>query len=141
MPSDAQPFVPKFPDIATYPEGAEVKTYKGACHCRKFTYEFDYPGLDVKKPISCNCTFCTKVGSMNVFGFQTFFRLGGEPASWDELSKFKAKLKPVTHHFCPGCGCYMFWTVMGIVGVNVRMFEGIEVEKIIAIPVDGRKTK
>ena len=56
----------------------------------------------------------------------------------EDSGSFKAKARPTTHHFCPGCGCYLFWTGMGLVGMNVRMFDGMEVDKLEFIPVDGR---
>lgn len=48
-PKDQDPF-------REYPEGVPLKTYKGGCHCRKFTFEFDYPDLSVRPPTDCNCS-------------------------------------------------------------------------------------
>ena len=62
----------------------------------------------------------------------------GTSAPRDELSTFKPKLLPSTHHFCPGCGCYLFWTGMGMVGTNLRMIDGIEVEKLDRVYIDGK---
>ncbi|KAL5476699.1 hypothetical protein ACEPAI_2885 [Sanghuangporus weigelae] len=131
----------KWPDVAKWPEGAEVKTFKGACHCGKFTYELNHPSLDVQKPVCCNCTFCMKTGTLNVFAPEKMLRFDETSTNRDELSTFKAKLTGCTHNFCPGCGCYLFWSAMGMVGVNTRMFDGIEVEKLSTIPVDGRSKK
>ncbi|KAL5514446.1 hypothetical protein ACEPAG_2534 [Sanghuangporus baumii] len=128
----------KWPDIMKWPEGAEIKTFKGACHCGKFTYELDHPSLDVQKPICCNCSFCTKTGILNIFAPEKMLRFDETSTNREELSKFKAKLTGCTHHFCPGCGCYLFWSAMGMVGVNTRMFDGIEVDKLSMIPIDGR---
>lgn len=43
-----------------HPEGAEMLTHKGGCHCRKFEFEYDYPRLDVRPPAMDNCSFCLK---------------------------------------------------------------------------------
>ncbi|KAL5514447.1 hypothetical protein ACEPAG_2535 [Sanghuangporus baumii] len=127
----------KWPDVAIWPEGAEVKTFKGSCHCGKFKFDFDHPSLDVQKPASCNCSFCTRSGALMVYGKEKI-RFDETSASRDELSAFRARLLPSAHHFCPGCGNYLFWEGMGMVGVNARMFEGIEVDKLSVIPIDGR---
>ncbi|KAL5521518.1 hypothetical protein ACEPAF_2266 [Sanghuangporus sanghuang] len=111
----------KWPDVAKWPEGAEVKTFKGACHCGKFTYELNHPSLDVQKPVCCNCTFCTKSGTLNVFAPEKMLRLDETSASRDELSTFKAKLTGSTHHFCPGCGCYLFWRAMGMIPMALQI--------------------
>ena len=59
--------IPQIPPFAKWPEGAEPQTFKGRCHCEKFSYEFQHPSLDVKKPLSCNCSFCSRTGTINMF--------------------------------------------------------------------------
>ncbi|EJD05619.1 uncharacterized protein FOMMEDRAFT_165995 [Fomitiporia mediterranea MF3/22] len=138
MSSDSGTAAPEAPSVGQYPEGAEIETFKGSCNCGKFTFEFQHPSLHVKKPISCNCTFCTKTGGVNVVALESYFCLNGGPKSWDDIGKFVKKNKAFTQHFCPQCGCWMFWTGMGLVGVNIRMFDGIEVDKLSIDHFDGR---
>lgn len=56
---------------APYPEDAEIKTYKGSCHCGKFEFEFDYVDFSVRPPTVCNCSYCTTHGEMVVSVFTT----------------------------------------------------------------------
>ena len=53
------------PNFGHYPPDAEIITHKGGCHCWKFGYEFMYPALDVAKPTSCNCSWCTRTGALH----------------------------------------------------------------------------
>ena len=42
------------------------------------------------------------------------------------------------YQFCPGCGCLLYWTGLGRVGANVRMFEEVHLDKLDLERVDGR---
>ncbi|KAL5476701.1 hypothetical protein ACEPAI_2887 [Sanghuangporus weigelae] len=138
MSSDPWSAPVQIPSIGNYPEGIELQTFKGNCHCHKFSFDFVHPPLGVKKPVSCNCTLCTRTGAINIFGRDKFFHLTDGSAGWDEFSKYKSKTWPTTHHFCPDCGSWMFWAGMGLVGVNIRMIDGIEVENLEVNHLDGR---
>ncbi|EJD07905.1 uncharacterized protein FOMMEDRAFT_150499 [Fomitiporia mediterranea MF3/22] len=128
------------PDFARYPDSGELKMYQGNCHCRKFTFELLHPPLEVKKPVLCNCTFCTRTGAIFVSGAERMLHITSPSATWDEFTRFENKTKTTAFHFCPTCGNLLFFTVSGmpIVGVNVRMFEGIEIDKLGVDHFDGR---
>lgn len=50
----------KIPDtdpFREYPADAPLKSYRGGCHCRKFTFEFDYMAdFAVRPPNDCSCS-------------------------------------------------------------------------------------
>lgn len=37
---------------------AELKTYKGKCHCGKFAFEYQIAEEGNNKPYDCNCSLC-----------------------------------------------------------------------------------
>lgn len=47
-----------------WPENPTMKTYSGACHCKKFQFTIDHPVFeDGHNPVSiCNCSICTNKG-------------------------------------------------------------------------------
>lgn len=49
-----------------WPKSAEIRTYKGSCHCGRFRYEFEFPDIQNSKVISCNCSLCSVQGALNV---------------------------------------------------------------------------
>ncbi|EJD05601.1 uncharacterized protein FOMMEDRAFT_152929 [Fomitiporia mediterranea MF3/22] len=131
MSSDTPQTVP--PPFAKWPEDAEIKTFKGRCHCGKITFEFDHPALEVQKPTSCNCTMCTRTGGIYIYGPESTLRV-----TRDEPAGFISKSGRAHHRFCPSCGNMVFWTGMGRAGANVRMFDEVEMEKLQVGTFDGR---
>ncbi|KAI5118967.1 hypothetical protein M0805_009378 [Coniferiporia weirii] len=121
-----------------WPEGAEIKTFKGGCHCKKFTFELEHPSLEARPPLSCNCSICTQKAELFVYAPEARFRFTA--GSFEELSKYEWGKKRLVRQFCPNCGCSILWTGAGFVGVNVRTFEGIQVDKLNLTYFDGAST-
>lgn len=44
-----------------WPQNPTMKTYNGACHCRKFEFKVEHPIFeDGSFPVTnCNCSLCT----------------------------------------------------------------------------------
>ncbi|GKT59253.1 glutathione-dependent formaldehyde-activating enzyme [Colletotrichum tofieldiae] len=76
------------------------RTYRGNCHCAAFVYEFDLP--EIKTVGECNCSICTKKGSLWVIPARDNFRVvkGAE----SELSSYKFGTEQMIHKFCGNCG-------------------------------------
>lgn len=114
--------------------------YKGGCHCGKVAYEVE---LDLGKPVlSCNCSICSKRGSLLAFTTPKDFDLkSGEPGVTDYLFN-----KHVIHHlFCPTCGILSYARAKtpdggDAIAINVRCLEGVEIDKLTLHHYDGRST-
>jgi hypothetical protein len=84
----------------TTEENAELKTYRGNCHCGAFVYEVQLP--EIKSAGQCNCTICTKKGYLWAFPKDGDFKVvkGDE----GDLTEYKFAGKNLSHKFCPTCG-------------------------------------
>src|SRR5687767_481131 len=97
--------------------------YKGSCHCGQVAYEVEG---DLKGVMECNCSICSRKGSLLWFVPRDKFRLltPEERASTYTFNKHKIK-----HHFCPTCGIHPFGEASDPSGkpmaaINVRCLEG-----------------
>jgi hypothetical protein len=115
------------------------QTYKGGCHCGKVSYEVK-ADLGQAQLISCNCSMCSKKGSILTFVPGEQFRLlSGE----GELTDYQFNKKNIHHLFCRSCGVSSFARGTGREGkpmaaINVRCLEGVELDKLKVTAVDGR---
>jgi hypothetical protein len=116
----------------------EAKTYTGGCHCGAVRYEVQ---ADLGNVISCNCSICTKRGSILTFAPADQFKLlkGG-----DVLKDYLFNKKVIHHVFCPTCGVESFanGTRPGdgakMVAVNVRCLDGVDLDALKPKKFDGR---
>ncbi|KAF7299167.1 GFA domain-containing protein [Mycena indigotica] len=141
MSSDSSP-PPNLP--IPWPEGVEISTHTGGCHCKKIRFEFEYPADIYSLPVpECNCSICEDRGSMNVYTWENKFRLTS--GSEGDLSIYKFHAKRVNHRSCKVCGSYIGALVPvptpghpGIIVVNTRTIDNIELKKFQRTPVNGR---
>lgn len=116
---------------------AEERIYEGGCHCGAVRYRVS---LALDQAITCNCSICTKTGTVLAFvPASRFTLLQGEGA----LTDYQWGKKRIHHLFCSRCGVRSFarsampdGTPMA--AVNVRCLDGIELEKVPTRPFDGR---
>jgi hypothetical protein len=117
---------------------AETTTYSGGCHCGAVRYRVTTAPLQAA--MACNCSICSKTGSVLTFVPATQFELvsGGEA-----LRDYQFGKKRIHHVFCPTCGIRSFargakpdGTPM--VAVNVRCLEGVDVAALDVKPFDGK---
>ena len=111
--------------------------HHGGCHCGRVRYAvagaFD-------SAISCNCSICSKKGTLLAFVPTESFRLEkGEEA----LTDYQFNKHVIDHHFCPTCGCAPFGFGKAPDGtqtaaINIRCLEGIDLGAVKRIPYDGR---
>ena len=66
------------------------------------------------------------------------FTTHAEPGDEGSIGTLPHKKYPVVHYFCEKCSSNMFWRGSGKVGVNVRLFDGIDPSKLKLRPWDGR---
>lgn len=116
---------------------AEMKTYRGSCHCGKVRYRVD---ADLSGPvITCNCSICSRTGTMLTFVPASQFTLEqGE----DALTDYQFNHKIIHHLFCSTCGVRSFARGSMPDGtktaaVNVRCLEGVDLKSLNLREFDG----
>ncbi|MGE0321145.1 MAG: GFA family protein [Polyangiaceae bacterium] len=115
---------------------SDLKTYQGGCHCGNVRYEVQ---LELGEVMTCNCSICSKTGSMLAFVPEAQFKLlQGE----DALSDYQFNKNVIHHLFCKTCGIRSF--ARGIAGgkamaaVNVRCLDDIDLGALEVKHVDGK---
>lgn len=115
-----------------------MSKYEGSCHCGAVRYEVE---LSLDKPvISCNCSICSRSGSLLTFVPEAAFNLvSGQDALQDYLFNHQ-----IIHHlFCTTCGIKAFArgkTADGspVVAVNVRCLENVDLDALSVQKYDGK---
>jgi hypothetical protein len=116
---------------------AEPQTYTGGCHCGHVRYEAT---LALDPVIACNCSICTKRGSLLSFATLDQFKLlsGGEA-----LTDYQFNKHVIHHLFCPKCGVESFARGrrpdgQEMIAINVRCLDGVDVAALQPRPFDGK---
>ena len=109
----------------------------GGCHCGQVRYEVT---LDLDQVISCNCSVCTKSGTLLSFVPADRFRLD---SGNDMLSDYTFNKHVIHHLFCPDCGIKSFTRGRGpdgaeMVAINVHCLDHVDVAALKPRPFDGR---
>lgn len=116
---------------------SNAKTYQGGCHCGNVRFEVQ---TDLAGVISCNCSICSRVGSiLNFVGVDQFKLLAGA----DEQTDYQFKTKNIHHLFCSTCGVRSFGHGIGpdgkpIYAINVRSLEGVDLDALQVTKFDGK---
>lgn len=111
--------------------------YTGGCHCQKVRFEVE---MDIGQVISCNCSMCSKRGSLLAFvPEEAFTLLSGEEA----LTDYQFNKKVIHHYFCSTCGILSFGAGTGPDGkatraINVRCLDNIDLAKLSIVEYDGK---
>ncbi|MDB4942207.1 MAG: Gfa-like protein [Labilithrix sp.] len=116
---------------------SEARVQTGGCHCKKVRYEVK---VAADSAIACNCSMCTKKGTLLTFADEASFTLhSGE----DNLTDYLFNKQVIHHLFCKTCGVTSFargkmpdGTPM--VAINVRCLDDVDPEKLTIKHVDGR---
>ncbi len=111
--------------------------YQGSCHCGRIAFELEG---DLEQVMECNCSFCSKRGSLLWFVPRSHLQLT-TPAA--DLATYSFGSGTIKHHFCPECGCAPFGegtddTGSEMAAINVRCLDGVEVSDLKIYPFDGR---
>lgn len=111
--------------------------YKGSCHCGRIA--FSVAG-DLQQVMECNCSICTKRGSLLWFVPRDRFTL--ETAAAD-LSTYTFNKHQIKHHFCGVCGVAPYAEGTdpkgnAMAAVNVRCLDDVDFAALPRKPFDGR---
>lgn len=110
---------------------------QGGCHCGNVRFEAH---MTVEKVMSCNCSICTKQGTLLDFiPDQDFKLLSGEAF----LKEYLFNKKVIRHYFCNHCGVLPFSTSKMPDGsqmraINVRCLDSFDLEKVKIEFFDGK---
>lgn len=111
--------------------------YEGGCHCGSVRYSVE---LDLTNPITCNCSYCSKRGSILAFTPARNFTL---EKGKDSLTEYRFNTKRIAHLFCSCCGMESFargampdGTEMA--AINVRCLDGVDPNTLNLQQHDGR---
>jgi|SRR5579883_392655 len=117
---------------------AEKSTHSGGCHCGKVRYEVQ---TDLQRRMDCNCSICSRRGSILTFvGADDFRLLQGEGA----LTDYQFNKHVIHHLFCSTCGVASFARGKGadgkeMVAVNVRCLDDFDgVTMAATVHFDGK---
>ena len=112
--------------------------YTGSCHCGRIAFD-----VDVAEPgpvIECNCSYCSRKGSLLWFVPREKFTLRTPEAN---LSTYEFNTHRLHHKFCASCGIAPFTYGTdpkgnAMAAINVRCLEGVDVAALERMPFDGR---
>lgn len=111
--------------------------YKGACHCGNIAFEVEG---ELDQVVQCNCSICSKRGSLHWFVPRSRLRLLTPAAA---MTTYTFNAHKIKHRFCPKCGCAPFGEGSDksggdIAAINTRCLEGVDLDKLKVMRFDGR---
>ncbi|KAJ7764453.1 glutathione-dependent formaldehyde-activating GFA [Mycena olivaceomarginata] len=124
-----------------WPESAEIKVYTGGCHCKKIRYEFEHPDIYT---VLVMARFARK-GGTSAYTPNTKFRFtSGE----DGLTQYQfgRHIISISHRFCSTCGTSIGPVGApggrhdGVVVVNTRTIDGVDLDRLELKKRDGRSS-
>jgi len=117
---------------------SEAKTYSGSCHCGRVRFKVT---TDLARVISCNCSMCSRAGTLLTFvPAEQFELLSGD----DALGDYQFNKHVIHHLFCRHCGIKSFakgtppTTNKEMRAINVRCLEGVDLDALTVQKVDGK---
>jgi len=115
-----------------------MQTYTGGCQCGNVRYEVS---LELGDVIACNCSRCSRLGSLLAFAPTANFKLvSGEGA----MTEYQFNKHAIHHLFCSTCGIQSFARGKrpsdgaDVVAVNARCLDDVEPEQLKVKQVNGR---
>ena len=111
--------------------------YTGSCHCGGIRFEADG---DIDQAMSCNCSICSRKGSLLWFVPRPSFRLLTPESA---VSTYTFNKHVIKHRFCKHCGVLPFGEGvdpkgMATAAINIRCLEDFEFEKVPVHHYTGR---
>ena len=106
-----------------------MQMYSGGCQCGAVRYQ---TVADLSNTLTCNCSRCSKLGSILAFTPASAFKLEkGE----DNLTEFKFNKHVISHLFCKTCGIQSFARGVGpdgtpTVAINVRCLDNVNFDAL-----------
>ncbi len=113
------------------------KTYTGGCHCGAVRYRVT---MALGEAITCNCSICSKTGTMLAFTPATRFEL---LQGADSLTDYQFGKRKIHHYFCSRCGVRSFSRGAmpdgtPVAAVNVRCLDDVDLDAVRLRKFDGR---
>ena len=106
---------------------------RGSCHCGSIKIEVPLPPEWVA---DCNCSLCTKRGTLTAYYPTGTIQIEGETATYIWGGRM------IAQHFCPTCGCAVHWTGIdedfGKEGVNARLLDDFDLAAVEIRKLDNR---
>jgi len=111
--------------------------HSGSCHCGKVRFKVE---VDLAKPITCNCSYCARRGSILAFTPASLFQM---EQGDDSLTEYRFNTNRIQHLFCATCGMESFARADGpdgtpMVAVNLRCLDGVDLDGLNPTQYDGR---
>ena len=111
--------------------------YKGSCHCGKIGFEVEG---DLKGVIACNCSMCSRKGSLLFFVPRDQLRLLTYET---DIGTYTFNKHVIKHRFCRNCGIHPYGEGIDpkgnqIAAINIRCLEGIDLESVPVQHFDGK---
>jgi len=114
----------------------------GSCYCGATRFTLDFAPVEA---VACNCTYCSRTGAL--WAYYTPDQFHAEPSESDKVFAPNGYNR---HHFCAQCGGQIYgtspdWQLDGStdfnkikIGINVRMLENFDIDKLPVRQIDGR---
>ncbi len=114
-----------------------LTSYTGGCHCGAVRYRV---ALQLEGAVTCNCSICSKTGTMLAFAPMERFEL---LAGADALTDYQFGKRTIHHLFCNRCGIRSFARGRApdgreVAAVNVRCLDGVDLPSVPTRSFDGR---
>jgi hypothetical protein len=111
--------------------------YKGSCHCGQIAFEVEG---ELGKVMDCNCSICTRMGSLHWFVPRDQLRLLTPESAMATYTFGKQRIQ---HHFCPTCGIHPFGegtdpSGKRMAAVNARCLADVDLTALSVTHIDGR---
>lgn len=113
------------------------QTFHGSCHCGDVRYQVT---LALDGAVSCNCSICSRTGTLLAFAPASQFEL---LSGADSLTDYQFGGKRIHHLFCRRCGIRAFCRATArdgspTVAINVRCLEGVDLDALPVKRFDGK---
>lgn len=110
--------------------------YQGSCHCGKVKFSFQG---EFGPALSCNCSICSRKGSLLWFTPRDTVELSGE----NELATYTFNKHAIQHRFCKTCGIQPFGEAQDpkgtrMMAINIRCLEGFDFTQVPQQPWNGK---
>ena len=111
--------------------------YTGSCHCQAVKFEAE---LDLSEVIACNCSICSRKGTLMAFTATTGFKLLTDESA---MSDYVFNKHVIHHLFCKKCGIHAYGYGTSpkgekMVSVNARCLDNVDVNALSVKYYDGR---
>jgi hypothetical protein len=111
--------------------------YRGSCQCGKVAYEVEG---ELKEAMACNCSMCSRKGSLLWFVPRGQFKLLTSEA---DVATYTFNKHAIEHRFCKTCGIHPYAQGTDprgnkMAAINIRCLENFEFEAVPVKHVNGR---